>query len=320
MEKLFDGVYLLHGEVGGRPLQLVYLQGQDASLLLDTGCAGDPTKFILPQIRQAGGNPAQLTWIINSHPDLDHIGGNYEMKQAALGALLACGEADREACSSATDIMRLRYDAYKDRHHLSYSGDGREWIIAQCGQPQPIDVTFVGGEHIRLGLDWEVEILSLPGHSKGHLGLLDRKNQALYAGDAIHGAVYLGFDGAEKMGPTYLHVDDYLSTIRFVEHLPISTYVGCHWPVKRGVKIGQFCAESRQFVQKADHLLRKLLIEPHTLKEICLKLGPQLGQWPRAVDTELMYALNGHLERLVERGLARFEQNPGQAAVYKLSN
>lgn len=320
MKKLFDGVFLLEGEVGGRPLQLVYLQGQNTSLLLDTGCAGDPARFILPQIGQAGGNPAHLTWIINTHCDLDHIGGNHEMKQVAPEARLVCGDADREACSSAANIMRLRYDAYKERHHLYYSGEGREGVIAQCGQPQPIEVTFTGGEHIRLGPDWDIEILSLSGHSKGHLGLLDRKNQALYAGDAIHGAVYLGFDGTEKMGPTYLHVDDYLSTIRFVEHLAISTYVGCHWPVKHGAEIGEFCVESRQFVQKADHLLREFLIKPHTLAEACLELGPHLGQWPRAVDTELMYALNGHLERLVERGLAQFEQAAGQAAVYKLSH
>jgi glyoxylase-like metal-dependent hydrolase (beta-lactamase superfamily II) len=317
MEKLFDGVYMLQGEVGGRPLQLIYLKGQTASVLLDTGCASDPDKFILPQIRQAGGDSAQLTWIINTHSDLDHTGGNYEMKQVAPGALLACGDADREACASAAGMMRLRYDAYKERHHLTYTGDSRQWVIDQCGQPQPLDVTFTGGERLRLGADWEVEILSLPGHSKGHLGLLDRRNQALYAGDAIHGAVYLGFDSTEKLCPTYLHVDDYLSTIQWVEHLPITTYVGCHWPVKRGADIAHFCAESRQFVQKADLLLRELLAQPHTLKDICLSLGPQLGHWPRSADTELMYALNGHLERLVERGLARFEQTPGQPAVYQ---
>lgn len=71
MQQLFDGVYILEGEVGGRPLQLVYLKGDSASLLMDTGCAHDPSKFIARQIGEAGGNAADLTWILNTHRDLE---------------------------------------------------------------------------------------------------------------------------------------------------------------------------------------------------------------------------------------------------------
>ena len=42
MQELFNGVFMLEGDVGGRPLRLMYLQGETASLLLDTGCANDP--------------------------------------------------------------------------------------------------------------------------------------------------------------------------------------------------------------------------------------------------------------------------------------
>lgn len=313
MKQLFDGVFMLDGEVGGRPLQLMYLQGETASILLDAGCAADPDRFIVPQIQAAGGDPAQLTWIINTHCDLDHTGGNHLMKQRAPGAILACGDADREACSGPQSLFRLRYDAYRAGHGLFYDKDTAQWILDQSGQPQTIECTFVGGEHIRLGPDWEVEIMALPGHSHGHLGILDPKHRALYGGDAIHGSVYLGFDGQPKLPPTYLHVEDYLSTIRLVEHLPITTYAGCHWPLKRGNEIAAFCAESRNFVHQADQYLTILLSprsgqsRPRTLREICLELGPLLGDWPHggAVDLELVYALNGHVERLVRRGLAR---------------
>lgn len=304
MQQLFDGVSMLEGEVGGRPLQLIYLQGSQASLLLDTGCTNDPEGFIIPQMREAGGDPAQLTWIVNSHCDLDHTGGNHQMKRHAPQARLACGNADREACSGPEALFRLRYDAYRADHQLFY-GD-RQSILDQSGQPQPIEVTFVGGERIRLGPGWDVHIMALPGHSRGHLGIYDSRNRALYGADAIHGRVYRGFDGLAKLPPTYLHVDDYLSTIRLIEHLPISTYVGCHWPVQRGPAIRDFCAESRGFVDQADFLLRDFLAQPRTLREICLALGPKLGNWPHGepLDLELMYALNGHVQRLVQRGLA----------------
>lgn len=305
MQQLFENVFLLEGEVGGRPLQLIYLQGADASLLLDTGCADDPERFILAEIREAGGDPAALRWIINSHTDLDHIGGNHAMRQAAPQAVLACGDADRAACSDPAILFRVRYDAYRQNHGIFYEGEGRDWIVQQSGQRTPVDVTFTHGEHLRLSDEWYVEIVALPGHAKGHIGLLDRKNNALYGGDAIHGAVYLGLDGTPKMPPTYLHVDDYLHTIDFIDHLPIEIYVGCHWPVKRGVEIAAFCAESRDFVHRTDALMREALTRDWlTLRDLCLELAPQLGNWEHtpAVDLELVYALNGHLENLIREG------------------
>ncbi|MCO6452881.1 MAG: MBL fold metallo-hydrolase [Caldilineales bacterium] len=316
MQQLFDGVFMLEGEVGGRPLQLVYLQGDIASILLDTGCANDPESFIIPQMRDAGGEPVAITWIMNTHPDLDHTGGNHRMKLHAPQAILACGDADRAVCMGPKALMALRYDAYRADHQIFYDDDTRQWILEQSGQPQTIEMTFAGGERITLSGDWVVEIVTLPGHSHGHLGILDRKHAALYGGDAIHGRVYHGFDGAEKMPPTYLHVDEYLATIRFIEHLPISTYVGCHWPVKRGDEIAEFCAESRQFVERADLFLREYLRQPHTLREACMALGPQLGDWPHGlVDLELVFALHGHVQRLQTRGLVEVNFRQSAPAV-----
>jgi len=302
VQQLFEGVYLLEGEVGGRPLQLVYLRGETGTLLMDTGCAHDPSKFIAGQIKKAGGNPAELTWILNTHPDLDHIGGNHEMKQMATRAILACGEADRHICQGLDALMRYRYDVYRADHQIFYEGDTLAWFQAEGGEPQAVDVTFRGGEHIRLGGDWEIELLAVPGHAKGHLAVYDPKHEALYGADAIHGCEYRGLDGATKLCPTYQDVDDYLGTITLIENLPISTYVGCHWPVKRDEAIGEFCRDSRRFVEDADRLLIELLATPHSLREICVALGPKLGSWPRSADLELVFALEGHARRLVERG------------------
>lgn len=321
MQPLFENAFMLEGEVGGRPLQLVYLRGNRASLLLDTGCSGDPEKVIAPQIRQAGGDPSALTWIVNTHPDLDHVGGNHAMKQIAPRAMLACGDADRALCADPDVLLQQRYEAYRADHDIFYNEATIQWIRQQSGTSQPIDLTFIGGEHLRLSDDWEVEIVALPGHAKGHLGVYDPKHNALYGGDSIQGSVYLGLDGTPRLCPTYLHVDDYLNTIRFVEHLPITTYVGCHWSIKRNSEIRDFCAESRAFVQRTDHLLLDLLKTPHTLRNICLELAPALGDWEHipALDLELVYALNGHVSRLVERGTVVSRRNREGKLEYALS-
>lgn len=315
MQQLFDGVFVLEGEVGGRPLQLIYLKGDRASLLMDTGCAHDPSKLIAPQIEQAGGNIGDLTWILNTHPDVDHIGGNFEMKQLAPHATLACGVADRHMCQGPEPLLHYRYDAYRADHQIFYEGAALAWIQAESGQAQPIEVTFRGGEHIRLGSNWEIELIPVPGHAKGHLAVYDPRHHALYGADAIHGSGCPGLDGPMKLCPTYENVDEYLRTIALIEKLPISTYLGCHWPVKRNGEIAQFCQESRDFVDRTDRLLMELLAKPHSLREICTSLGPSLGDWPRGSDIELVYVLAGHLRRLVENGTAQSSRRNFHPAV-----
>lgn len=305
MQQLFEGVFLLEGQVGGRPLQFVYLNGPDASLLMDSGCAHDPTKFIAPQIQQAGGSAAQLKWILNTHPDLDHIGGNHEMKQLAPQAILACGDEDRHICQGLDGLMRYRYDVLRADHQIFFGADALAWLAAEGGKPQPIEVTFRGGEHLRLGQGWEVELVAVPGHAKGHLAVYDPLHQALYGADAIHGRGYGGLDGAMKFGPTYEDVDDYLGTISLIEKLPISTYVGCHWAVQRGDEVAAFCRESRDFVERADRVLLERLGTPQSLREICSAVGPSLGDWPRDNDIDLAAALAGHLRRLLDSGFVK---------------
>jgi glyoxylase-like metal-dependent hydrolase (beta-lactamase superfamily II) len=145
MQRLFENVFIIDGEIGGRPLQLVYLRGTVAAMLLDTGCAADPREVIAPQIREAGGNIEDLTWILSTHPDLDHIGGNYAAKQLAPKALLACGDADRHICTGLDALLKYRYDVYRADHQIFHSGDKLARMKALAGPPQPIDVTFRGG-------------------------------------------------------------------------------------------------------------------------------------------------------------------------------
>jgi glyoxylase-like metal-dependent hydrolase (beta-lactamase superfamily II) len=305
MQQLFEDVFFVEGEIGGRPLQLVYLRGRDASILLDTGCAGDPEKILAPQLQQVGEDIRDLTWILSTHPDLDHIGGNHAAKQLAPDVRIVCGDADRLTCAGLDGLLQYRYGIYRTDHQIFPAEDSLAWMKANAGPAQPVDFTFRGGEHLRLTEGWEVEVIAVPGHAKGHLAIYDPVHRALYGADAIHGAVYRGLDGTAKLCPTYTDIDDYLSTIQLIEHMPITTYVGCHWPVKREEQISEFCRESRAFVEKADLLLLSLLRRPHSLREICEQLGPNLGDWPRLVDSELVYALEGHVRRGLERGTLR---------------
>jgi len=175
------------------------------------------------------------------------------------------------------------------------------------GREQPVDLTFRGGERLRLGPDWEVQIVYLPGHSRGHLGVWDLKNRALYAGDALHGAVYLGLDGKPAMCPTYLHVQPYLNTARFIESLPVTTYSGCHWPVMRGEEIRTFCDESRQFVELTERLILQTFAGQRWADAhgVVLRTRSATGRLAQGRHHTFCFAMAGHLEDLTSRGLIR---------------
>jgi glyoxylase-like metal-dependent hydrolase (beta-lactamase superfamily II) len=296
--------------VGGRPLQLPLLIGSERVVLIDSGSASDPDAFILPALEALGVPAAQLGVLINTHCDFDHQGGNAAIKRAAPNVLLCCGDADRSAIESPQVIVDERYDAYRHAHAHAYTDEVKAWIFSQLGAPQPVDLTFRGGERLRLGDDWEVEIVHLPGHSHGHIGVWDRKHNVLFGGDAIHGAVYLDNQGAPALCPTYLHVQPYLATIERIESLPLEGYVGCHWPVARDRgAIQAFCAESRAFVLQAEAALIAAISNAGstgvTLSELCASVGPSLGRWPEPINHELCYAFAGHLTDLATRDVIR---------------
>lgn len=304
--EIAPGIHMLAGTVGTRPLQLFLLRGQDRCVLLDTGCAPDPERLIVPYLAGLGLKPGDVSLVINTHSDLDHCGGNAAWHRLSPATLLTCGEADRALIEDPQVMYARRYNAYAEAHGLAYDDASRTWVMDMLGQAQPIDFTWRGGETLRLSPDWSVEIRSVPGHSPGHLAVFDPRSRTALVADAVHGAGYQNMDGSWAMGPTYLDVAAYLRTIAALRLWGAQTMAGCHWPLHRGeAAVAAFLDESQQFVERADRaLLTELAGAPDglSLRELIAALGPQLGSWPRSADLELVYALAGHAERLAAQG------------------
>ncbi len=317
MQTLFPGVQLIESEYEGRVLRLPLLSGAAGSMLIDTGTTAMARDLVLPAVEEAAGGLERLRWILTTHCDLDHQGGNSVVKQAAPSALLACGTADRELVEEPEKLIGERYDTYRPDHGVAYPERVLEKIRKSYGESQLVDLTFSGGERIRLEADWMLEVVHLPGHSRGHIAILDHLHHALYGGDAIHGEFYPGQDGSPQMPPTYFEVDSYLDSIRTVLALArggaITTYVGSHWPVKREEEIVAFCEEARRFCVHAEQVVLSEIrhSENVRLADLLNRLGPQLGNWPREADSELRFALAAHLDLLERRGDIHSERQSG---------
>jgi glyoxylase-like metal-dependent hydrolase (beta-lactamase superfamily II) len=65
--EIAPNIHLIPALVGTRPLQLFLLTGDQRTLLLDTGCAPDPEKYIFPYIKELGLTPADIDIALITH-------------------------------------------------------------------------------------------------------------------------------------------------------------------------------------------------------------------------------------------------------------
>ena len=63
--------------------------------LADTGLPDTPEKIYLPAIAALGRRPDEVRWVILTHADADHIGGNSVVRRHFPHAAIACHELDK---------------------------------------------------------------------------------------------------------------------------------------------------------------------------------------------------------------------------------
>ncbi|HZP01789.1 MAG TPA: MBL fold metallo-hydrolase [Terriglobia bacterium] len=304
--KLYQDVYQVQSLFGDRNL-FQYLFIGDNVVLVDTGIAETPEKVIFPYMEKLGLKPEALTLAVTAHPDVDHQGGNAAIKSSSPRTLLACGEADRVLVESPRALYDIRYNFLQQEHEVGFDPDPSP----DAGRPCKMDFTFTGGERIHLRDDWALEVLHVPGHSRGHLTLYDAKHKAVFASDAIHGHGCPKAEGGMAIPVTYYYVDIYLSTLRYFESLAIDVLYSGHWPTMRGEEVRDFIADSRRTVELFDRvILASLAQHPAglTLKELIDAVSNAVGDWPKDTWTLAMFPVKGHMDRLEQQNKVRAER------------
>ena len=308
--ELYRNVFQIQSLYGGRNL-FQYLFVGDKVILLDAGIATTPEQIIFPYLDRLKLKPQRLSMAITTHADADHQGGNDAIKRIAPQSWLACGEADVALVEDPQALWDRRYNFMKEDHGVGFDPVSSP----DAGKVRKIDISFRGGERIRLQDDWNLEVLHVPGHSSGHLAFYDRQNQTAFVGDAIHGRGCPKASGEMALPVTYYEVDIYLSTLRFFESLPIVTLYSGHWPVMQGEEVRDFIAESRRTVDVFDRVILAGLATQHagmTMRELLKALGEEFCEWPEDSLIFAMFSLKGHMDRLTDLGKVRLisDQRP----------
>lgn len=309
--EIAPGIHQIHCAFGsGRMVFAYLLVGEEARLLVDTGCAHNPQQEILPYLDAIGLAPADLSYILITHSDLDHQGGNAPMKAAAPQARLLCHRFDLPWIESTEALIAGRYSQFEANDGIGYGDAGKAGIRADC-LSVPVDMALSGGERLRLGPDWWVEVVHTPGHTWGHLALWDSRSRTLISSEATMWNAILADDWSPAMPPTYCYVDTYLATQDRLLALPINLLASAHWPLQRGPAGAEFIAESRAFCEfVGDRLFDSARTTGgFTLRQAVETLGPALGRWPAGANQDFAYGMAGNLESLTKRGLLRLERD-----------
>lgn len=302
---------------GSARMVFVYLLvGEQASMLVDTGCAHNPQQDILPYFQKIGFDPARLTYILITHSDLDHQGGNQPMKQIAPQALLMCHALDRAWIESTEALIQGRYSQFEQDHGIGYGEQGKAGIRSQT-LSYPMDITLQGGETFRLSPDWEVEAVHTPGHTWGHTAVYDPRSKTLISGEASLFTHIPNIDWTPAMPPTYCYVDTYLYTQERLLNMDINLLASAHWPLQHGQAAGEFIRQSRDFCLRVEENLLQLAdSHPFTLRQAIDELGLTLGEWSADTNQDFSYGMAGNLEQLVKRGQLKTSRNAKNHLVY----
>jgi glyoxylase-like metal-dependent hydrolase (beta-lactamase superfamily II) len=290
--------------MGERFVCVYILTGEERWLMVDTGLADTPSRFVKPYLEQYKLAPQAPPYVLVTHADNDHFGGNAPVKQLYPDSTLLCHILDQAMIEDVELLIRERYDEWATGHNLPLNEEAKSWV-RDTTEAAPVEILLQGGEQLRLGPRWGVALLHTPGHSRGHLSVYDAGRQIAIIGDAALWISVPDKDGNPVLPPTYRYVDSYKATLNRLLQLPISLLLTGHYRPYRDQDVAMFLLESLAYVERVERALARTLQEAasgRTLRQLIQELSPKLGAWPDAVAHFLAHPLSGHLERMVRLG------------------
>jgi glyoxylase-like metal-dependent hydrolase (beta-lactamase superfamily II) len=282
-EEVAPGIHRIESDLGPRFMAQYLLVGEERTVLVDTGLAETPDAVLAPALDEAPD------LILISHADLDHCGGDRRMRELYPDALFACHELDRRWIESNAAILA---ENYKWHEPYGLEQPDSDEFLALLGGDSPIDVGLRGGETIRLGPGRRLDVLHLPGHTLGHVGLWDPQHRVAIVIDA---ALYDGiYDraGNKLIPPRYYDAVAYRETIGRIRALEPELLLTAHFEPMGAEAAREFCDRSLAHVDAVAEIVREA--GEVDLRELTGLVDQRLGPFPE-FTTEIAAGVRSHL-------------------------
>lgn len=300
--QLRPGLHRIQAPLGERFIAMYLLTGPNGALLFDTGVADSVPGTLLPYLAEIGFDPADLRWVISSHCDFDHTGGNAALRAVAPKAEFLAGRADVAMAEDVELLISGRYGEFAARDRFDDPPETTAEVRRSTGLVE-VARALDGGEKFDLGGGRIIEVLSVPGHSPGHLALWDAANDALLISDAVLGETVPTADGRAAFPPTYRDTVAYVDSIRRLGTYDASLLLTAHYPIYEGSAATEFLEESLAYTERIDQVIARALEGggEFTSLELIRRSAAELGPWNAAAADYLIFPMTGNLERLVQQ-------------------
>ena len=221
--KIANNVEMLEITSMGPAIYLTLTWDESHLVLIDTGYPGQ-TNDVVQAISAAGFSAAQITHIILTHQDIDHVGCVADLLKLSPSAQVMAhvDEAPyidgREMPFYLAELLES-YDSLPDdsKELCDIMKDGFDnWKITIAQMLSDGDILPVCGG---------VEVIHTPGHTPGHISLFLRESGVLVCGDAVN------IDNGKPIGPDPIYTQNMELGLRSMEKAmkyPVKAIVAYH--------------------------------------------------------------------------------------------
>jgi glyoxylase-like metal-dependent hydrolase (beta-lactamase superfamily II) len=303
IDEIQASIYRIPSVLGRRRFAQWLVVGDNRLLLVDSGVDGTIAQHVQPALRTLGRDVADITDVVISHADVDHYGGNAELRRLAPGARIVSSPQDRSWIESWSTVSRERYGWYR-QHGLDYDEGTWVWLEQAAGPDTALDGTVSDGDRLDLG-GIAVEVVALPGHSPGHLGVVHHESGTAIVMDAVLELGLYTTDDVRISPPPYGSVVDYRGTAERLRALRPARLGTSHYaPIEGDAAVAAFLDGTARFVDELDAAVRaELGPEPRPLEHYWRTAGAAVGPFTE-MAVELARSVGAHLDHAVEQGLA----------------
>jgi len=215
--KIGDGVHYLQHPLGAIWTGISLVE-DEALLIVDTGTQAAAYETVLPSLRANNIWSGQPFLIVNTHCHCDHIGGNAGL-QFALGAEIVAHQADASWIEDWALQYQSLYVTFSNNPELAFF-PADYYLMA--GEDTRLSRSLQEGDILCSGLR-EFEVLHLPGHTPGSLGLYEPSTGLLLTGDSIQ-----GYGMSETLVPLIANLAAYRHSLEHLADLDIPRMIAAH--------------------------------------------------------------------------------------------
>ena len=211
-----------------------HVRGRKGDLVIDTSLGLRPLRHLVE--RELDHDLLAIA----THVHADHVGGMHEFEARAIHS----SEAEQLAAEGTVTLDSTRYGPHVLQPYLDAGYDVPDLLIDAVPEgglpsgmlpraPAPATLLLEDGDVVDLG-DRTFEVLHLPGHSPGSIGLWDASTGVLFSGDAIYDGPLLDeLDGCD--------IPAYVDTMKRLRELPVVVVHGGHEPSFGRARLIELC-------------------------------------------------------------------------------